>query len=155
MRSARRPSVLVPLAAMFLLASSATGCTREATGGPAEVAPVQVGLATHYGRAFQGRETASGETFDRREMVAAHRSLPFGTVVRVTNLENDRAVRVRIIDRGPYGRNYTHGTIIDVSTQVARRLGFLEDGKVPVRVEVLMWGDGERTSGDGPPDISH
>lgn len=154
MSSSRRVPAWTHLAVVLWLTCPATACASEATSRPA-MAPVQVGLATHYGRAFQGRETASGETFDRREMVAAHRALPFGTIVRVTNLENDRAVRVRIIDRGPYGRNHERGTIIDVSTQAARRLGFLDDGKVPVRVEVIEWGDGGRTRGDGPPEISH
>jgi rare lipoprotein A len=140
------------LTVLLSLTITGSSCAREAKSGT--VPRVQVGLATYYGRAFHGQETASGETFDRREMVAAHRSLPFGTIVRVTNLENDRAVRLRIIDRGPYGRNFRTGTIIDVSSQAARRLGFVEDGKVPVRIEVLKLGDGERTTGDGPPEIS-
>jgi rare lipoprotein A len=99
--------------------------------------PVQVGLASWYGPGFHGEETASGEIFDQRAMVAAHRALPLGSVVRVINLENGRAVVLRIIDRGPYGRNYRKGTIIDVSRGAARRLGFLGDGLVKVRVEVL------------------
>jgi rare lipoprotein A len=70
-------------------------------------------------------------------MVAAHRTLPLGTVVRVTNLENGRSVVLRVIDRGPYGANYRKGTIIDVSKGAARRLRFLEDGLVRVKVEVL------------------
>jgi rare lipoprotein A len=102
---------------------------------------VQLGLASFYGPGFHGEETASGETFDQREMVAAHRSLPLGSVVRVTNLENNRRVVVRIIDRGPYGRNFRKGTIIDVSKGAARRLGFVTDGLVRVRVEVLRFGD--------------
>ena len=73
-------------------------------------------------------------------MVAAHRTLPLGTVVRVTNLENGRAVVLRVIDRGPYGRNVRKGTIIDVSKGAARRLRFLEDGLVPVRVEIVSDG---------------
>jgi len=70
-------------------------------------------------------------------MVAAHRTLPLGSVVRVTNLDNGRQVELRVIDRGPYGKNYRHGTIIDVSKGAARRLDFIEDGLVRVRVEVL------------------
>jgi rare lipoprotein A len=70
-------------------------------------------------------------------MVAAHRTLPLGTVVKVTNLENGRAVALRVIDRGPYGRNYRKGTIIDVSKGAARQLRFIEDGLVRVRVEVV------------------
>ena len=102
--------------------------------------PVQLGLASWYGPGFHGEETASGEIFDQREMVAAHRSLPLGSVVRVTNLQNQRRVVLRVIDRGPYGRNYRKGTIIDVSKGAARRLGFVRDGLVRVRVEVLRFG---------------
>ena len=102
--------------------------------------PVQVGLASWYGPGFEGNETASGEIFNQREMVAAHRSLPLGSVVRVTNLENGRRVVLRVIDRGPYGRNYRKGTIIDVSRGAARRLGFIRDGLVSVRVEVVRLG---------------
>ena len=103
---------------------------------------VQTGLASFYGPGFQGKETASGETFDQREMVAAHRTLPLGSVVRVTNLENGRDVELRVIDRGPYGRNFRKGTIIDVSRGAARELDFLEDGLVRVRVEVLELAEG-------------
>jgi rare lipoprotein A len=102
--------------------------------------PDQIGLASFYGPGFQGNETASGEVFNEREMVAAHRSLPLGSVVRVTNLENGRQIVLRVIDRGPYGRNYRKGTIIDVSRGAARRLGFVSDGLVKVRVEVLRLG---------------
>jgi rare lipoprotein A len=75
---------------------------------------IQRGLASYYGPGFDGEQTASGEIFDKREMVAAHRTLPLGSLVRVTNLENGRRVVLRITDRGPYGRNYRKGTIIDV-----------------------------------------
>ena len=98
---------------------------------------VQTGLASYYGPGFHGQETASGEIFDQRKMTAAHRTLPLGTVVRVTNLENGRRVELRVTDRGPYGRNYRKGTIIDVSKGAARRLGFIRDGLVRVRVEVI------------------
>jgi rare lipoprotein A len=100
----------------------------------------QLGLASWYGPGFHGEETASGEIFDQAEMVAAHRSLPLGSVVRVTNLENGRRVVLRVIDRGPYGRNYRKGTIIDVSRGAARRLDFIRDGLVRVRVEVVRLG---------------
>ena len=104
---------------------------------PDGVDRVQTGLASYYGPGFHGEVTASGEIFDQSEMVAAHRTLPLGAVVRVTNLENGRRVVLRVIDRGPYGANHRKGTIIDVSKGAARRLGFLEDGLVQVRVEVL------------------
>ena len=99
---------------------------------------VQMGLASFYGPGFNGQQTASGEIFDEREMVAAHRTLPLGSVVRVTNLDNGRAVVLRVIDRGPYGRNYRRGTIIDVSRGAAHRLAFVREGLVRVRVELLQ-----------------
>jgi rare lipoprotein A len=107
------------------------------TAEPSRTLRVQNGLASYYGPGFHGHETASGRVFDQRAMVAAHRTLPLGTVVRVVNLENGRAVTLRVIDRGPYGRNYRKGTIIDVSKGAARRLQFIRDGLVRVRVEVV------------------
>ena len=101
---------------------------------------VQVGLASWYGPGFHGEESASGEIFDQRKMVAAHRTLPLGSVIRVTNLENGRRVTLRVIDRGPYGRNFRNGTIVDVSRGAARRLRFLRDGLVKVRIEVMKMG---------------
>jgi rare lipoprotein A len=87
--------------------------------------------------AFHGRTSASGERFNERALVAAHRTLPFGSVVRVTNVANGRSVTVRIVDRGPYGRNYEEGTIIDLSRAAANRLRMIRDGQVPVRMEVV------------------
>lgn len=116
------------------------GCGRPTHADQAEpqrVRRVYHGIASFYGPGFEGRQTASGRIFDSDEMVAAHRTLPFGTTVRVTNLENDRTVVLRIVDRGPYvGRN----TIIDVSKGAARRLRFVKDGRVKVKVEVLKVG---------------
>jgi rare lipoprotein A len=98
---------------------------------------LQLGLASWYGPGFHGQETASGEIFDQREMVAAHRTLPLGCVVRITNLENRRQVVLPVIDRGPYGANHRKGTIVDLSRGAARQLGFIRDGLVRVRLEVL------------------
>ena len=81
--------------------------------------------------------TAAGERFDRRKLTAAHRTLPLGTWVRVTNTRNGRSVEVRINDRGPFGG---HGRIIDVSEAAARRLDMIDAGVVPVTVEVLPGG---------------
>ncbi|MBE9200628.1 MULTISPECIES: septal ring lytic transglycosylase RlpA family protein [unclassified Nodularia (in: cyanobacteria)] len=91
------------------------------------------GLASFYGRGFAGRPTATGERFNPEGMTAAHRSLPFGTRVRVTNTRNGRSVVVRINDRGPFIR----GRVIDVSTGAARNLGMINSGVAPVKVEVL------------------
>ncbi len=93
----------------------------------------QVGTASFYAHRFDGRTTASGAVYDEHRLTAAHRTLPFGTRVRVTNLENDRRVVVTINDRGPSH----HGRVIDVSWRAARELGILEAGTVRVRLEVL------------------
>ncbi|HSK20541.1 MAG TPA: septal ring lytic transglycosylase RlpA family protein [Longimicrobiales bacterium] len=103
------------------------------------------GEATYYASRFDGRRAASGVVFRNSEPYAAHRSYPFGTVVRVTNLVNDRSVIVRIIDRGPHGTSErAQRTIIDVSQSAARELDFIRAGRIPVRVEVLEWGSGTR-----------
>jgi rare lipoprotein A len=92
-----------------------------------------IGLATWYGGKHHGGPTASGERFNMRDLTAAHRRLPFGTRVRVTNLRNGKSVTVRINDRGPYGR----GRIIDLSWAAAREIDMIEAGVVRVRLEVL------------------
>jgi len=109
-----------------------------------DVKRTEVGLASYYGPGFNGKPTASGEVFDERKLVAASRTLPLGSVVRVTNLDNGRTVRLRITDRGPYGKNHRKGCIIDVSRGAARRLHFIRDGIVHVRVLVEKFG----TKGD-------
>jgi rare lipoprotein A len=91
------------------------------------------GMASWYGPGDDGTKSASGEIFRQNALTAAHRSLPFGTKVRVTNLKNGHSVVVRINDRGPYIR----GRIIDLSTAAAQVLGMFEPGVVPVRVDVL------------------
>jgi rare lipoprotein A len=120
---------------------------RRAPATPAIVFE-QAGYATYVARSFHGNTSASGETFDERELVAAHRTLPFGSIVRVTNVENGRSVTVRIIDRGPYGKNDREGTIIDVSRAAAQRLRMIRDGQVRARVAVLEVGDGSRVKRD-------
>jgi rare lipoprotein A len=91
----------------------------------------QQGVASYYARSFHGEETASGETFNQNELVAAHKTLPFGTRVKVTNLDNGKQVTVRIVDRGPFEQ----GRIIDLSRVAAARLDLLEDGVVSVKIE--------------------
>lgn len=91
------------------------------------------GKASWYGRRFQGRPTASGERFNQHEMTAAHRSLPFGSRVRVINLNNGQSTVVRINDRGPYAR----GRIIDLSRAAAEAIGMQHSGTAPVRIEVI------------------
>ena len=91
------------------------------------------GWASWYGPGFDGNASASGETFNQNAMTAAHRSLPFGTQVQVTNLDNGRSVIVRINDRGPF----SGGRVIDLSTGAARVLGVIQSGVAPVRLEVM------------------
>jgi rare lipoprotein A len=93
----------------------------------------QRGKASFYARMHHGQRTANGETHDQNALVAAHRSLPFGTHVRVTNLNNGKQVTVRINDRGPFRR----GRIIDLSRAAAKQLDMLERGVVTVRIETL------------------
>ncbi|MDT4847406.1 rlpA: rare lipoprotein A [compost metagenome] len=91
------------------------------------------GKASYYGARHHGKKTASGERFDQHALTAAHRSLPFGSRVLVTNLRNDKSVVVRINDRGPFVR----GRIIDLSHKAAAQIDMLRAGVVPVRVEQL------------------
>jgi rare lipoprotein A len=96
--------------------------------------PYQVGTASWYGEQFQGKQTASGEPFDMHDFTAAHPRLPLGSLVKVTNLRNGKAVVVRINDRGPV----VEGRIIDVSYTAAQALGFKERGVQTVRLELYQ-----------------
>ena len=107
----------------------------------------EVGIASWYGPGFQGNFTASGEVYDMYAVSAAHKTLPFGSIVRVTDLETGRSIVVRINDRGPY----VEGRIIDLSFGAARLLGL--SGQTPqdtgkgitnVGLKVLLWGDSHR-----------
>lgn len=103
---------------------------------PAKTHPVhrvQYGMASWYGGHDQGHLMACGEPFDEQEMIAAHRTLPLGTSVRVTNLRNGRSVVVKIKDRGPG----VSGRVIDVSKAAARKLHFVGRGLTPVKIRVL------------------
>lgn len=130
-----RPAAVLAGAALVALALAGCG------GGGAAPDPgeavhegwTQVGEASWYGGKFHGRQTASGERYDREAMTAAHRSLPFGTLVEVTMLETGRSVRVRINDRGPFAK----GRIIDLSRRAARELGMIRHGTGRVRLEAV------------------
>jgi rare lipoprotein A len=93
----------------------------------------QEGVACWYGKQFHGRKTANGERFDMNKLTAAHRTLPFGTVVEVTNLSNGKKVIVRINDRGPF----TKGRIIDLSYAAAKEIGILQSGTARVRLRIV------------------
>ncbi|TYP47023.1 septal ring lytic transglycosylase RlpA family protein [Thermosediminibacter litoriperuensis] len=94
---------------------------------------VFTGNASWYGPGFNGKRTASGQVFNQESLTAAHRSLPFGTRVKVTNLKNGKSVAVVINDRGPYVK----GRHIDLSKKAAEILGMIESGVVPVMIEIL------------------
>ena len=95
--------------------------------------PTEFGIASWYGPGFHGRQTASGVVYDQNLMVAAHKTLPFGTVARVTNLENGLQVEVCVVDRGPYVK----GRVIDLSASAATALGMKGKGTARVRIEDL------------------
>jgi rare lipoprotein A len=115
-----------PIVALCVLA----GCAHAPA---ARQTPAAVGLASWYGARHAGHRTASGERFDPDALTAAHRTLPFGSRVRVTNVENGRSVVVRINDRGPFAE----GRVIDLSEAAARAIGITESGLARVRLDVL------------------
>ncbi|HYH55881.1 MAG TPA: septal ring lytic transglycosylase RlpA family protein, partial [Anseongella sp.] len=94
------------------------------------------GIASYYGSRFHGKRTASGEVFDKNKMTAAHRSLPFGTIVKVIREDNGNFVYVRINDRGPFA----HGRLIDLSRKAAEKLDIIQRGRQKVRLEVMEAG---------------
>jgi rare lipoprotein A len=129
---------------LLLVLSCLAGCASQPSPPPLPpVAPLQpsapeplltqTGLASFYGHAHAGKITASGQGFDMRDFTAAHRTLAFGTSVKVTNLENGQTVTVKITDRGPFVR----GRIIDVSQAAAQALGMLDKGVTRVRLEAF------------------
>ncbi len=91
------------------------------------------GMASYYGAGFAGRPTASGERFNPSALTAAHRTLPFGTRLKVTNPHNGRSVVVRVNDRGPFSR----GRVIDLSQEAARQIGLIQQGHGVVQLAAL------------------
>ncbi len=114
--------------------------TANVAAGPDGREHSMVGKASWYGKKFHGRTTASGEPYDMYAFTAAHKTLPFHTIVRVTDPKSRKSVVVRISDRGPF----TKGRVIDLSWAAASDLGMIDAGVVPVRLEVLQWGNGRR-----------
>jgi rare lipoprotein A len=130
------PSTILILAAVILVSGCAARSRTQTS-----VLDLRQGLASYYGPGFHGKTTASGAPFDMHAMVAAHPTYPFGTIVRVTNLTNQRAVDVRVLDRGPAKGPQADGVLIDLSYAAAQALGFIRQGRTRVRLEVLRWGD--------------
>ena len=123
---------------------SALAEAAPAEAAPVEIAPVEApnsfsyeaagqGEASYYGAELAGNRTASGERFNPQAMTAAHRSLPLGTKLRVTNLSNGKSVIVRVNDRGPFARS----RLIDVSLGAARSIGMVRSGKAQVKLEIV------------------
>ncbi|MGL3822055.1 septal ring lytic transglycosylase RlpA family protein [Sphingopyxis sp. R3-92] len=129
-------AMLMPL----LLTVSAAAQDAEVTSDSADVAAqideeteIGSGMASYYGNELAGNRTASGERFNPGELTAAHRTLPFGSMVRVTNTSNGDSVVVRINDRGPF----SHGRVIDVSHAAAREIGMHRSGTARVKLALL------------------
>ncbi len=106
-------------------------------GGGSRAGDHEIGLAVYYSDSLHGRKTASGEPYDKNKLTAAHKKLPLGTIVSVTNLSNRRSVQVKINDRGPFGDSRR---IIDLSRAAAERLDMIRAGVVEVRVEIVEAG---------------
>ena len=122
---------------IFILLVLLSGCGRKkprVVVAPAPIAgAIEVGIASWYGHPYHGRRAANGEVYDMRKLTAAHRTLPFGTWVRVQNLSNNKSVEVRITDRGPFIR----GRIIDLSRAAARKIEMIGPGTAKVRLEII------------------
>jgi len=116
---------LVLTAALFAILS-----VPSLAAGPGSV---QKGIASYYHDSLHGNKTASGQVYNKNKMSAAHKSLPLGSKVRVTDVRSGKSIVVRVNDRGPFVR----GRIIDLSRQAAKQLGMIKKGVTPVKVEVL------------------
>ena len=136
----------------MLLASAADAA--QISTQPDGLKTTEIGLASYYeDKDFGGLPMAWGEPFRETLMIAAHPTLPAGTIVRVTNLENGRSVQVRIADRGPAVKHQNQGVVIDLSRGAADRLRFVKKGRVLVQTDVITWGSEaiQTSSGAGQP----
>jgi len=122
---------LTIIAFIILLGAPSKSDTKEYFPPP----PYTVSRASWYGQEFQGNETANGEHFNRNVTTAANLTLPFGTIIRVTNLGNGKSVNLRINDRGPYVAR----RMLDISQAAAKKLDFVDAGLAWVRVEILSY----------------
>lgn len=143
----------IPLFVFLLFVVACSSTPKAKTYVPPAPTPtpgsVERGLASWYGKEFDGLPTASGETFRPEKVSAAHRTLPLGTVVEVTNEKNGKTVRVKVNDRGPF----VAGRIVDLSKAAAGEIGSVGDGVVPVTLRVVTLGDNSRIRAktDEPP----
>jgi rare lipoprotein A len=132
-----RTLLIVITAILFTSCSSAvrfsSGSTSKYEDNNSEVVTVMYGKASYYGSEFEGNSTSNGDTFSNREYTAAHKSFPFGSLVKVTNLSNNKTVIVRVNDRGPF----VAGRIIDLTKKAAEELDMIKAGVVEVKIELL------------------
>ena len=110
-----------------------SGCTHNSFGNSNKSKQTEQGIASFYADSLHGRKTANGEIFDQNKLTAAHKTLPFNTNVKVTNLNNNQSVIVRINDRGPFIK----GRIIDLSKKAANEIHLTTKGIAPVKIEVI------------------
>lgn len=134
--SSKRSTEVPPAPATGASAATPSPRRGKSAGNPVPEGYVEEGNASWYGEPFDGRRASNGEIYDMDKLTAAHRTLPFGTMVRVTNLNNGKSTTVRITDRGPFVEN----RIIDLSRAAAREIESVGPGVVPVRVEVITPG---------------
>lgn len=126
-----RPPLLIALSVVILTSISSCSTVQYKTD-PELIGYTEHGIASFYAMKFQFRKTSSGDRFNQLALTAAHRSLPFGTKVRVTNLVNNRSVTVKINDRGPF----IEGRIIDLTRYAFSKIGDTEQGLIKVKIEV-------------------
>ncbi len=120
---------------VVMMVMSGCGSSAATVKSPAGDRHEVQGLASWYGEPFHGRQTASGETYNMHQKTAAHKTLPFGTRVRVEEVGTGRSVVVRINDRGPF----VDGRVIDLSYQAASNLGMVNDGITEVELDIIQW----------------
>jgi len=125
---------LIVISCLALILTSCGEKRKVRSAIPSPVNGIEVGIASWYGHPYHGRTSASGEVYDMEQLTAAHRTLPFGTLVRVVNLENEKMVDVRINDRGPF----IDERIIDLSHAAAQAIDLIGPGIARVRLEVLL-----------------
>ena len=117
-----------------LIALAVQGCSSTPkAGAPQPVGHTETGMASFYGNEFQSRKTSNGEIFDQAKLTAAHRTLAFGTRLKVTNTQNGKSVVVRVNDRGPFAK----GRILDLSSSAFKTIASLNAGVIPVRIEII------------------
>ncbi len=120
------------IAFFVCIALIATSCHRKTVSSSADlVSGSETGMASYYAESYNGKRTANGEIYNSSEMTAAHKKLPFGTRVKVTNLSNGKTVKVRINDRGPF----VSGRIIDLTRAAARKIDMIGPGVVKVKIK--------------------